>query len=70
LQLILSNAQNRSSSRPAKNLRTDTGALGILRPATQQRRHRVFHAHEVMNVLYSGLDAVIEDVWRHTGIKT
>lgn len=43
-------------------------ALGILRPATQQRRHRVFHAHEVMNVLYSGLDAIIEDVERHTRI--
>ncbi len=43
-------------------------ALGILRPATQQRRHRVFHAHEVMNVLYTGLDAIIEDVERHTRI--
>ncbi len=41
-------------------------ALDILRPATQQRRHRVFHAHEVMNVLYSGLDAVIEDVGQYT----
>ncbi|MDD4911100.1 MAG: Fic family protein [Sideroxydans sp.] len=41
-------------------------ALGILRPVTQQRRHRTFHAHEVMNVLYSGLDAVIEDVGQHT----
>ena len=41
-------------------------ALDILRPATQQMRHRVFHAHEVMNVLYSGLDAVIEDVGQHT----
>jgi Fic family protein len=44
-------------------------ALDILRPATQQSRHRVFHAHEVMNVLYSGLDAVIEDVERHTRIN-
>lgn len=43
-------------------------ALGILRPATQQRRHRVFHAHEVMNVLYTGLDTIIEDVERHTRI--
>lgn len=41
-------------------------ALDILRPATQQRRHRVFHAHEVMNALYTGLDAAIEDVSRHT----
>lgn len=40
--------------------------LGILRPTTPQRRHRVFHAHEVMNVLYSGLDAVIEDVGQHS----
>lgn len=44
-------------------------ALDILRPATQQQRHRVFHAHEVMNVLYSGLDAVIEDVGQYTRIK-
>lgn len=49
---------------------TELVALDILRPATQQRRHRVFHAHEVMNVLYSGLDAVIEDVGRHTNINT
>lgn len=39
-------------------------ALGVLRPATQQRRHRVFHAHEVMNALYTGLDTAIEEVWR------
>jgi len=37
-------------------------ALDILRPANQQRRHRVFQAHEVMNALYTGLDAVVEDV--------
>lgn len=48
---------------------TELVALGILRPTTQQRRHRVFHAHEVMNVLYSGLDTVIEDVERHTRIN-
>ena len=36
--------------------------LGILRPASEQRRHRVFHAHEVMNALYTGLDAAIEDI--------
>jgi Fic family protein len=41
---------------------TELVALGILRPATQQRRHRVFQAHEVMNALYTGLDAAIEDV--------
>lgn len=38
--------------------------LDILRPAVHQRRHRVFHAHEVMNVLYAGLDAAIEDIER------
>ncbi len=38
--------------------------LDILRPVVQQRRHRVFHAHEVMNVLYAGLDAAIEDIER------
>lgn len=37
-------------------------ALDILRPATQQRRHRVFQAHEVMNALYTGLDVAIEDI--------
>lgn len=41
---------------------TELVALGILRPATQQRRHRVFQAHEVMNALYTGIDAVIEGV--------
>lgn len=40
-------------------------ALDILRPATQQRRHRIFQAHEVMNALYTGLDAVIEGVGQH-----
>ncbi len=39
-------------------------ALDILRPATAQRRHRVFHAHAVMNALYTGLDAVLDDVIR------
>jgi len=38
----------------------DLVALDILRPANQQRRHRVFHAHEVMNALYTGLDKVLE----------
>ena len=37
-------------------------ALDILRPDTQQRRHRVFKTHEVMNALYTGLDAVIGGV--------
>ncbi len=34
----------------------------ILRPSSEQQRRRVFHAHEVMNALYTGLDKVIEDV--------
>jgi Fic family protein len=28
----------------------------------QQRRNRAFHAHEVMNLLYTGIDAVLDDV--------
>lgn len=39
-------------------------ALDILRPAGAQRRHRVFHAHAVINALYTGLDAVLEDAER------
>ena len=39
----------------------DLMALDILRPANTQRRHRVFHAHEVMNALYTGLDKVLEN---------
>lgn len=38
--------------------------LDVLRPANVQRRNRVFHAHEVMNALYTGLDGVIDDVGR------
>ena len=36
--------------------------LDILRPQGQQRRHRAFQAHEVLNILYTGIDAVLEDV--------
>jgi hypothetical protein len=36
--------------------------MEILRPLRQQRRHRAFQAHEVMNILYTGVDAVLEDV--------
>jgi Fic family protein len=36
--------------------------MDILRPQGQQRRHRAFQAHEVMNILYTGIDAVLEDV--------
>jgi Fic family protein len=36
--------------------------MDILRPQGQQRRNRAFHAHEVMNLLYAGIDAVLDDV--------
>lgn len=36
--------------------------LDILRTQGQQRRNRAFHAHEVMNLLYTGIDAVLDDV--------
>jgi Fic family protein len=36
--------------------------MDILRPQGQQRRNRAFHAHEVMSVLYSGIDVVLDDV--------
>jgi Fic family protein len=39
-------------------------ALGILRPANNQRRDRVFHAHQVTNALYTGLDLVLEQASR------
>jgi Fic family protein len=38
--------------------------LDILRPAGDQRRDRVFHAHQVMNALYTGLDLVLEQASR------
>ena len=36
--------------------------MDILRPQGSQRRNRAFHAHEVMNILYTGVDSVLEDV--------
>jgi hypothetical protein len=36
--------------------------MDILRPQGQQRRNRAFHAHEVMSLLYAGIDAVLDDV--------
>jgi hypothetical protein len=36
--------------------------MDILRPMRKQRRNRAFQAHEVMNLLYTGIDAVLEDV--------
>ncbi|HEY0940264.1 MAG TPA: hypothetical protein VGE08_09225 [Steroidobacter sp.] len=41
--------------------------LDILRPQGQQRRNRAFHAHEVMNLLYTGIDAVLDDVATKSG---
>lgn len=38
--------------------------LGILRPANEQRRNRVYAAHEVLNALYTGLDVVLADAGR------
>lgn len=40
----------------------DLVELDILRPANDQQRNRAFHAHEVMNVLYTGLDKVLDQV--------
>jgi Fic family protein len=36
--------------------------LDILREHGKQNRSRVFQSHEVMNLLYTGIDAVLEDV--------
>jgi Fic family protein len=36
--------------------------MDILRAQTKQRRNRAFQAHEVMNLLYTGLDEVLNDV--------
>ncbi len=36
--------------------------MDILRALTQQRRNRAFQAHEVMNLLLTGLDDVLNDV--------
>jgi len=36
--------------------------LNILRPQGKKRRNRAFQAHEVMNLLHTGIDAVLEDV--------
>ena len=36
--------------------------MEILRPQVQRRRNRAFHAREVMNLLYTGIDAVLDDV--------
>ena len=36
--------------------------MDILRAQGKRRRHRAFHAHQVMNILHTGIDAVLEDV--------
>jgi len=36
--------------------------MDILRAKTKQRRNRAFQAHEVMNLLFTGLDDVLNDV--------
>lgn len=36
--------------------------MHIVRPQGPHRRNRAFHAHEVMNLLHTGIDAVLDDV--------
>jgi Fic family protein len=36
--------------------------LDILRPQGRKRRNRAFQVHEVMNLLHTGIDAVLDDV--------
>ncbi|MGH8320266.1 MAG: Fic family protein [Steroidobacteraceae bacterium] len=36
--------------------------MDILRVQGTKRRHRAFHAHQVMNILHTGIDAVLEEV--------
>jgi Fic family protein len=36
--------------------------MDILRPQGKRRRDRAFYAHEVVNILYTGIDAVLDDV--------
>lgn len=36
--------------------------LDILRPQGEKLRHRAFQAHQVMKILYTGIDAVLADV--------
>ncbi|MBI2308944.1 MAG: Fic family protein [Rhodocyclales bacterium] len=38
--------------------------MDILRPTNDRRRNRVYAAHEVLNALYTGLDAVLADAGR------
>jgi Fic family protein len=36
--------------------------IKVLQPKNRQRRNRAFHAPEVLNLLYTGVDAILEDV--------
>jgi Fic family protein len=36
--------------------------MDILRPQGKQRRNRAFQAHEILNLLHTGIDAVLDDV--------
>jgi Fic family protein len=36
--------------------------MDILRAQGTKRRHRAFHAHQVMNILHTGVDAVLQEV--------
>ncbi len=36
--------------------------MDILRPQGKRRRNRAFQAHELMNLMHTGIDAVLGDV--------
>jgi predicted transcriptional regulator len=36
--------------------------MSVLRLQTPRRRNRAFYAHEVMRILYAGVDTVLDDV--------
>jgi Fic family protein len=61
-------AQRLGITFPAANMAiAELTGMGILRQASlAQRRRRVFHAHEVMNALYTGLDDILLEVERQT----
>jgi Fic family protein len=47
---------------PANDAIATLAELDILRAQGKQRRNRAFQAHEVMNLLHTGIDAVLNDV--------
>jgi Fic family protein len=61
-------AQRLGVTFPAANTAiAELTSLGILRQINlAQRRHRVFHAHDVLNALYTGLDDVLQEVEQQT----